>query len=187
MNSLLREKIFSHCSMLAFSVFVSGSFTFGNLIADQIHPELLTFFRFLLATFILGTILHFKKSISQHHFKKIWRYFVLGAIYSIYFVFMFIALKFTTTVSIAAIFTLLPLFAAILERLFLRKYSPLLIWFALIISGCGAVWIYLKDRSANFYNSGLKRARLFFLLELFFMLPMLLCFPNYSTERTFMW
>jgi len=61
MNFLLREKIFSHCSMLAFSVFVSGSFTFGNLIADQIHPELLTFFRFLLATFILGTILNFKK------------------------------------------------------------------------------------------------------------------------------
>jgi drug/metabolite transporter (DMT)-like permease len=64
----------------------------------------------LLATLILGTILLYKKSIHQHHIKKIWRYFVLGAIYSIYFVFMFVALKFTTTVSIAAIFTLLPLF-----------------------------------------------------------------------------
>ena len=70
MNFLLREKIFSHCSMLAFSIFVSGSFTFGNLIADQIHPELLTFFRFLLATFILGTILHCKKKYPPTSYQK---------------------------------------------------------------------------------------------------------------------
>ena len=178
MNSLLREKIFSHCSMLAFSVFVSGSFTFGNLIADQIHPELLTFFRFLLATFILGTILHFKKSIRQNHFKKIWRYFVLGAIYSIYFVFMFIALKFTTTVSIAAIFTLLPLFAAILERLFLRKYSPLLIWFALIISGCGAVWIIFEGSLSELLQFRFEKGEAIFLIGTIFYASYAIMFPK---------
>ena len=144
MKTLLREKIFSHCSMIAFSIFVSGSFTFGSLIADSIEPELLTFYRFLLATLLLGIILRFKKSIHSNHFKKVWRYFLLGAIYSTYFVFMFVALKYTTTVSTAAIFTLLPLFAAIMELLFLRIKPPLLIWLALISSGCGAIWIIFE-------------------------------------------
>ena len=144
MNYLLKEKIFSHCSMLAFSIFVSGSFTFGSLIANEISPELLTFYRFLLATIILGVILYFNKSIYSHHLKNIWRYFVLGAIYSIYFVFMFVALKYTTTVSTAAIFTLLPLFAAVLERLFLKKSSPALIWAAFSLSGMGALWIIFE-------------------------------------------
>ena len=55
--------------MLAFSIFVSGSFTFGSLIANEISPELLTFYRFLIATIILGVILYFNKSIYAHHLK----------------------------------------------------------------------------------------------------------------------
>ena len=57
---------------------------------------------------------------------------------------MFVALKYTTTVSTAAIFTLLPLFAALLERLFLKKSSPVIIWAALILSGMGALWIIFE-------------------------------------------
>lgn len=164
MNTLLREKIFSHCSMIAFSIFVSGSFTFGSLIADSIDPELLTFYRFLLATLLLGIILHFKKSIHSSHFKKVWRYFVLGAIYSTYFVFMFVALKYTTTVSTAAIFTLLPLFAAIMERLFLRKKSPLLIWLALISSGCGAIWIIFEGSIIGLLQFRFEKGEAIFLV-----------------------
>ena len=154
--------------MLAFSIFVSGSFTFGSLIANQISPELLTFYRFLLATTILGVVLHFNKSIYPHHLKNIWRYFVLGAIYSIYFVFMFVALKYTTTVSTAAIFTLLPLFAALLERLFLKKSSPVLIWAALILSGMGALWIIFEGSINELFQFRFEEGEAIFLVGTIF-------------------
>lgn len=154
--------------MLAFSIFVSGSFTFGSLIANEINPELLTFYRFLLATIILGVILYFNKSIYSHHLNNIWRYFVLGAIYSIYFVFMFVALRYTTTVSTAAIFTLLPLFAALLDRLFLRKSSPVLIWVALILSGMGALWIIFEGSINELFQFRFEEGEAIFLVGTIF-------------------
>ena len=154
--------------MLAFSIFVSGSFTFGSLIANDINPELLTFYRFLLATIILGVILYFNKSIYSHHLNNIWRYFVLGAIYSIYFVFMFVALRYTTTVSTAAIFTLLPLFAALLDRLFLRKSSPVLIWVALILSGMGALWIIFEGSVNELFQFRFEEGEAIFLVGTIF-------------------
>ena len=154
--------------MLAFSIFVSGSFTFGSLIANEINPELLTFYRFLLATIILGVILYFNKSIYSHHLNNIWRYFVLGAIYSIYFVFMFVALRYTTTVSTAAIFTLLPLFAALLDRLFLRKSSPVLSWVALILSGMGALWIIFEGSINELFQFRFEEGEAIFLVGTIF-------------------
>ena len=154
--------------MLAFSIFVSGSFTFGSLIANEINPELLTFYRFLLATIILGVILYFNKSLYSHHLNNIWRYFVLGAIYSIYFVFMFVALRYTTTVSTAAIFTLLPLFAALLDRLFLRKSSPVLIWVALILSGMGALWIIFEGSINELFQFRFEEGEAIFLVGTIF-------------------
>ena len=154
--------------MLAFSIFVSGSFTFGSLIANEISPELLTFYRFLIATIILGVILYFNKSIYAHHLNNIWRYFVLGAIYSIYFVFMFVALRYTTTVSTAAIFTLLPLFAALLDRLFLRKSSPVLIWVALILSGIGALWIIFEGSINELFQFRFEEGEAIFLVGTIF-------------------
>ena len=154
--------------MLAFSIFVSGSFTFGSLIANEINPQLLTFYRFLLATIILGVILYFNKSIYSHHLNNIWRYFVLGAIYSIYFVFMFVALRYTTTVSTAAIFTLLPLFAALLDRLFLRKSSPVLIWVALILSGMGALWIIFEGSINELFQFRFEEGEAIFLVGTIF-------------------
>ena len=159
--------------MLAFSIFVSGSFTFGSLIANEISPELLTFYRFLLATIILGVILYFNKSIYSHHLKNIWRYFVLGAIYSIYFVFMFVALKYTTTVSTAAIFTLLPLFAALLEQLFLKKSSPVLIWAALILSGMGALWIIFEGSINGLFQFRFEEGEAIFLVGT-------ICYASYA-------
>ena len=154
--------------MLAFSIFVSGSFTFGSLIANEINPELLTFYRFLLATIILGVILYFNKSIYSHHLNNIWRYFVLAAIYSIYFVFMFVALRYTTTVSTAAIFTLLPLFAALLDRLFLRKSSPVLSWVALILSGMGALWIIFEGSINELFQFRFEEGEAIFLVGTIF-------------------
>ena len=89
----VNEKIKSHLIMLLFSLFVAGSFVFGKLYAELIEPEILTFYRFLLGAALLGLYLIVTKRLSRDLLFKPWRYLILGGIYSIYFVFMFIALS----------------------------------------------------------------------------------------------
>ena len=86
---------------------------------------------------------------------------------------MFVALKYTTTVSTAAIFTLLPLFAALLERLFLKKSSPALIWAAFSLSGMGALWIIFEGSINGLLQFRFEEGEAIFLLGT-------ICYASYA-------
>ena len=112
--------------MLLFSLFVAGSFVFGKLYAELIEPEILTFYRFLLGATLLGLYLIVTKRLSRDLLFKPWRYLILGGIYSIYFVFMFIALRYTSTISTSAIFALMPFATLILESMIFNPESRII-------------------------------------------------------------
>ncbi len=164
MINVLSEKIKSHIVMLLFSLFVAGSFVFGKIYAEFIEPELLTFYRFLLGSVILGSYLILRKKLSSDIFFKPWRYLILGGIYSVYFVFMFIALRYTSTISTAAIFALMPFATLILDSLIFNKKSQSLIWLALCISSMGALYIIFDGSLFDALNFRLDFGELVFLI-----------------------
>ena len=164
MINVLNEKIKSHLVMLLFSLFVAGSFVFGKIYAELIEPELLTFYRFLLGAVILGSYLILRKKLSSDLFFKPWRYLILGGIYSVYFVFMFIALRYTSTISTAAIFALMPFATLILDSLIFNKKSQSLIWLALCISSMGALYIIFDGSLSDALNFRLDFGELVFLI-----------------------
>ena len=164
MINVLNEKIKSHLVMLLFSLFVAGSFVFGKIYAELIEPELLTFYRFLLGAVILGSYLILRKKLSNDLFFKPWRYLILGGIYSVYFVFMFIALRYTSTISTAAIFALMPFATLILDSLIFNKKSQSLIWLALCISSMGALYIIFDGSLFDALNFRLDFGELVFLI-----------------------
>ena len=164
MINVLNEKIKSHLVMLLFSLFVAGSFVFGKIYAELIEPERLTFYRFLLGAVILGSYLILRKKLSSDLFFKPWRYLILGGIYSVYFVFMFIALRYTSTISTAAIFALMPFATLILDSLIFNKKSQFLIWLALSISSMGALYIVFDGSLFNALNFRLDFGELVFLI-----------------------
>ena len=164
MFNVLNEKIKSHLVMLLFSLFVAGSFVFGKIYAELIEPELLTFYRFLLGAVILGSYLILRKKLSSDLFFKPWRYLILGGIYSVYFVFMFIALRYTSTISTAAIFALMPFATLILDSLIFNKKSQSLIWLALCISSMGALYIIFDGSLSDALNFRLDFGELVFLI-----------------------
>ena len=164
MINVLNEKIKSHLVMLLFSLFVAGSFVFGKIYAELIEPELLTFYRFLLGSVILGSYLILRKKLSSDLFFKPWRYLILGGIYSVYFVFMFIALRYTSTISTAAIFALMPFATLILDSLIFNKKSQSLIWLALCISSMGALYIIFDGSLFDALNFRLDFGELVFLI-----------------------
>ena len=164
MFNVLNEKIKSHLVMLLSSLFVAGSFVFGKIYAELIEPELLTFYRFLLGAIILGSYLILRKKLSSDLFFKPWRYLILGGIYSVYFVFMFIALRYTSTISTAAIFALMPFATLILDSLIFNKKSQSLIWLALCISSMGALYIIFDGSLSDALNFRLDFGELVFLI-----------------------
>ena len=100
--------------MLLFSLLVAGSNSFGKLIANDIDPAALTAIRFALAAVLLFSGLLAMGRFQLQHYRAPWRYLPLGAAYATFFVLMFEALKITSPVSTAAIFTLMPFMAALM-------------------------------------------------------------------------
>ena len=150
--------------MFLFSLFVTGSFIFGKLYAEIIEPELLTFYRFLFGALILGSYLVYSKNLSRSILIRPWRYLVLGGIYSVYFVFMFIALRYTSTISTSAIFALMPFFTLILDSLLFNKKSKPLIWLALGLSSFGALFIVFDGSLQNALKFKMDYGELIFLI-----------------------
>jgi len=164
MISSLNIKIKSHLVMFLFSLFVTGSFIFGKLYAEVIEPELLTFYRFLFGALILGSYLVYSKNLSRSILFRPWRYLVLGGIYSVYFVFMFIALRYTSTISTSAIFALMPFSTLILDSLLFNKKSKPLIWLALGLSSFGALFIVFDGSLQNALKFKMDYGELIFLI-----------------------
>ncbi len=158
----VKDTLISHASMVGFALLISGSFPIGTLIANRIDPFALTFMRFLLAASILGISLIISGKMQRRYFKKPWRFILLGAFFSFYFVFMFEALKTASPVSTASIFTLLPFLALLLDFIFFRKMVGIRLVIYLIIGALGTSIVVFKGAFANLVILNLDYGELIF-------------------------
>lgn len=133
-----------HLAMLAFSGLVAGSFSLGGRIAGLIDPAVLNVLRFALAAALIGAAGAATGAIARRAFRAPWRYLVLGALYAVYFVLMFEALRIAAPVSIAATFTLTPALAAVAGWLLVRERTGPATAAALAIGAFGALWVIFR-------------------------------------------
>ena len=130
--------------MLAFSLLVSLSFSLGHLIANPIAPAALMTLRFALASLVMiGVARVFGVAIAPV-FARFWRFLLIGGCMAVYFITMFEALRLTTAVSTATMFTLSPLLAAGFGYLLLSQRTSLATFTALSIGALGAVWVIFR-------------------------------------------
>ena len=139
----------SHVCMVGFAILISGSFPIGTVVAGSIDPVTLTFFRFLIASFIMWIFLIFTGRMQRFYFKKPMRFILLGACFSFYFVFMFEALKTASPVVTSGIFTLMPFLALCLDFLIFGKRASLRLLVYLIIGAIGTLTLVFKGTFEN--------------------------------------
>ncbi|MCP4319203.1 MAG: DMT family transporter [Hyphomicrobiales bacterium] len=130
--------------MLAYAVFVAGSFSFGALAVPHIGAAPLTAARFLLAAILMGLLLIVLSGRAPSVPKSPWRYVILGSLMGIFFVLMFVALDITDPVSTSAVFTLIPLMSAGFAYVLLRQISGRIAMVSLVISAIGALWVIFR-------------------------------------------
>lgn len=122
-----------HCMMLLTAALVSGSYPLGQAITHALDPAVLTFARFVIAILVFLPIVVGVYGLKRPSFSDLGRYAVLSGAYVAFFWCMFIALRHTTALNTAAIFTLVPgisaVFGAVLvgERLGRRRLTALAI------------------------------------------------------------
>ena len=118
---LTPDEIRGHLAMLGFSLLVAGSFSLGAIVANDIAPQAITAARFVFATIIMGMVAALQRDLKPEYLSRPWRYFVLGGLFTFYFVLMFEGLKTANPVSAAAVFTLMPLMSAVFGLWLLRQ------------------------------------------------------------------
>lgn len=133
-----------HLAMLVFSMLVAGSFALGSLAANEISPSALNAVRFWIATAIIGTAALLTTGVTRAALTAPWRYVLLAAFFTTYFVLMFEGLKTAPPVSAAAVFTLTPILTAGFGWLLLRQVLTARMALALVIGALGAIWVIFR-------------------------------------------
>ena len=136
--------------MLAFSGLVAGSFALGVRVANDISPAAFTLLRFVVAVSVLGTFVLIRAPIPKSVLAAPWRYFILGACISIYFVLMFEGLKFASSLSLAAMFTFAPLLSGFFGFVLMGQKMTIWIFLGLIIGAYGALYVIFNGNLARF-------------------------------------
>jgi len=141
-----------HLAMLGFSAAVSGSFSLGALVANDVAPVALTGVRFLLAAGVLAVLVLVMpgqgrggaRGFTRADFAAPWRYAVLAVLYGGYFVLMFEGLKTAQPVAAGAVFTLTPLMAAAFAWPLLGQRLSPVVGLALAVGASGALWVIFR-------------------------------------------
>jgi len=142
--NLSTEQIRGHLAMLLFSALVAGSFSLGSIVANDISPRALNAVRFLAAGVVMAGFVHIGPGFRRRDFRAPWRYLLLGGFFGLYFVLMFEGLKYGSPVSMAAVFTLMPMLAALFGYILLRQITTPRMGFALGIAALGALWVIFR-------------------------------------------
>lgn len=134
-----------HLAMLVFSALVAGSFALGAKATPFMDPAALNALRFWLAAAVMAPMVLLRHGRPQRLIPPApWRHFMLGALFAVYFVAMFEALKYTSAAAASAVFTLTPLLSAGFGWLLLRQRLTGRMALALAVGSLGAVWVIFR-------------------------------------------
>ena len=141
---LTRAELQGHLAMFLFSAMVAGSFSLGGKVANDLAPAALNAVRFLMASGIVAIVVTVSGGFKRAYFAAPWRFFVLGGMFSCYFVLMFYGLQTATPVNTAAVYTLTPALTALFGFLLLRQGATRVMLAALAIGAMGAVIVIFR-------------------------------------------
>lgn len=112
--------------------------------SHEIDPAAFTTLRFWLAALFVGVLAQMRGGFGKRSFEAPWRYAVLGGLFGLFFVLMFEGLRTATPVSIAAVFTLVPLMAAGFAVFLVGQRVTRRMTIALGIGAIGAIWVIFR-------------------------------------------
>jgi drug/metabolite transporter (DMT)-like permease len=130
-----------HAITLLANLMVSTSFPVAKEITHAMEPGVLMLLRFALAALIIGVFVHYRHGLAWPGRRALLRYAIIALTVVIFFWCMFEALRYTSALNTAALFTAVPVLSAVFaffiagERLGRTRLA------ALALGLVGALWI----------------------------------------------
>ena len=153
----------AHGLMLLATALIATSFPVGAAITHGLDSVVLTLLRFGLAALVFAPIVAWRFGLPWPSWRDLARYSLISACLVAFFWAMFAALRYTSALNTATIFTLTPAIAAVASALLLRERLGRAAKFALPIGMVGAVWVIFRGDPAALAAMELGRGDAIFL------------------------
>ncbi|AXX92799.1 EamA family transporter [Malaciobacter molluscorum LMG 25693] len=158
------SKLRANIYVLFATFLVAGSFIASINLATVVNPISLTFLRFIGAILILLPLILSKAEYRNKVFSTIPRAMIISLFYSLYFMGMFEALKTTTALNTATLYTLVPLFTAILAFFIFKDHISFNKFIVYIVGLIGTIWVIFKADISLLINFSLNSGDYIFIL-----------------------
>ncbi len=158
-----KPEIRTHGLMLLATFLVATSFPVGAAITHGLDSVVLTLLRFALAALLFAPIVAWRFGLPWPGWRALARYSVISACLVGFFWGMFAALRYTSALNTATIFTLTPAIAAVVSALLLRERLGRASKLALPVGLVGAIWVIFQGDPAALLALELGRGDAIFL------------------------
>lgn len=155
-----------HVQLLLGRGLVATSFTVGAGITHGLDPELLTLLRFALATLLFAPFVVWRHGFTIPSAKTLAGYAVISACVVIFFWCMFEALRLTSALNTAALYTILPVIAAFYAAVVVRERLGARRLAALGLGVIGALWVVFRGDLELLLRLAFNKGDLIFLAGL---------------------
>ena len=137
-------EIRAHGLMIMASVLIATSFPVGAAITNDLDAIVLTLLRFSLAALLFAPLVAWRYGLPWPGWRGLVRYSIISAFMVGFFWGMFVALRYTSVLNTATIFTLAPAITAIVSAVLLRERLAGAAKLALPVGIVGAVWVVFR-------------------------------------------
>ena len=134
----------AHGLMLLATVLIATSFPVGAAITHGLDSVVLTLLRFSLAALVFAPIVAWRYGLPWIGWRDLARYSVISACLVGFFWGMFVALRLTSVLNTATIFTLTPAITAAVSAVLLRERLGPAARVALPVGMVGALWVIFR-------------------------------------------
>ncbi|MDQ0220998.1 DMT family transporter [Peribacillus cavernae] len=150
------------------NLFWAGNYVFGKYVVAEMTPLQMTFFRWLIAVFLLFPIAHW---IERPNWKEVWKEWKILLVMSIlgiiaYNYLLYEALRFTTSLNAALVNSINPAFIVLFSAILLKEKIPLKNGVGLIISLLGVLLVLTKGQLQQIFQLDYNQGDVFMLLAI---------------------
>ncbi|MEG3618781.1 DMT family transporter [Magnetovibrio sp. PR-2] len=146
------------------TVLVSTSFPVVGMIAHGLDSSVMAFLRFSLAAVLFGPLVAWRVGLPLPSLKDLARYGTVSAFMVGFFWAMFEALRYTSPLNTATIFTLTPLIAAVVSAFLLKERLKKRSMAALGLGLVGAIWVIYRGNFSDLLGMAWNKGDTIFLL-----------------------
>jgi len=159
----------AHLFVIIATLLIALSFIVSEKLSGIIDPISLTLYRFVFASIVLSPIIFLQakyRSKIKQSFKKA---MIISFFYSLYFIGLFKALEFTSSLNTATIFTLTPLITALFSIVIFKQKFTVMQFIVYLVGILGTCLVIFKGDLDLFLKFSLNYGDIIFLIAIIFM------------------